>query len=39
MRCGDVFEDADVHSLDELRAAVVRDDDEGKGGVCGTEGD
>jgi hypothetical protein len=32
MRCGDVFKDADVHSLDERRAArraaVVRDDDD-----------
>jgi hypothetical protein len=32
MRCGDVFKDADVHSVDELRAArraaVVRDDDD-----------
>ena len=34
MRVGDVFRDADVVSIDELRAAreaaVVRDDDDGK---------
>ena len=34
MRVGDVFKDADVVSIDELRAAreakVVRDDDDGK---------
>jgi hypothetical protein len=27
MPVGDVFKDADVHGLDEWRAAVVRDDD------------
>jgi hypothetical protein len=34
MRVGDVFKDADVVSIDELRAAreaaLVRDDDDGK---------
>jgi len=34
MRCGDVFKDADVVSIDELRtareAALVRDDDDGE---------
>jgi hypothetical protein len=38
MRVGDVFKDADVHSIDELRAArraaVVRDDDDEGEDMC-----
>ena len=32
MPVGDVFKDANVHTLDELRAARLRDDDDGEGG-------
>ena len=30
MRVGDVFKDADVVGIDELRTALVRDNDDGK---------